>query len=306
MITGELRNQVDKLWTEFWTGGIANPLMVIEQIWKVIKAREALIKQQFEELGQTFPGIGLYEDIPGRWVIRGTLSFSATFKAATIADSFSILILLPEDYPKSPPDVQETGGRIPADFHQYPDRTLCLGAPVEVQRRFNADPRIVAFVETLLIEYLYGYAYFEKYGSMPFGELSHGAQGIREYYKEIFDIEDVQITLALLKIMADSAYRGHHPCPCGSGKILRKCHGSIMLRLIKHQPEESDVMYILDSLKQEELANFDWEPLPKELKRQFKKMLGQHVKLNKKMKRFNPNIWILGTNANNNTFGEQG
>lgn len=32
MINGELRNQIDKLWTEFWTGGIANPLMVIEQI----------------------------------------------------------------------------------------------------------------------------------------------------------------------------------------------------------------------------------------------------------------------------------
>lgn len=32
MITGELKSQVDKLWTEFWTGGIANPLTVIEQI----------------------------------------------------------------------------------------------------------------------------------------------------------------------------------------------------------------------------------------------------------------------------------
>ena len=32
MINGELRSQVDKLWTEFWTGGITNPLMVIEQI----------------------------------------------------------------------------------------------------------------------------------------------------------------------------------------------------------------------------------------------------------------------------------
>lgn len=32
MITGTLRNQIDKLWTEFWTGGITNPLTVIEQI----------------------------------------------------------------------------------------------------------------------------------------------------------------------------------------------------------------------------------------------------------------------------------
>jgi len=32
MITGELRSQVDKLWDTFWTGGISNPLEVIEQI----------------------------------------------------------------------------------------------------------------------------------------------------------------------------------------------------------------------------------------------------------------------------------
>jgi len=32
MITGELKSRVDKLWEEFWTGGITNPLTVIEQI----------------------------------------------------------------------------------------------------------------------------------------------------------------------------------------------------------------------------------------------------------------------------------
>ncbi len=31
MITGELRNKVDKIWEGFWTGGITNPLTVIEQ-----------------------------------------------------------------------------------------------------------------------------------------------------------------------------------------------------------------------------------------------------------------------------------
>lgn len=31
MITGELRNRVDKIWEHFWTGGITNPLEVIEQ-----------------------------------------------------------------------------------------------------------------------------------------------------------------------------------------------------------------------------------------------------------------------------------
>src|SRR5690606_185453 len=32
MITGELRHQVDRIWDAFWSGGISNPLEVMEQI----------------------------------------------------------------------------------------------------------------------------------------------------------------------------------------------------------------------------------------------------------------------------------
>ena len=39
MITGQLKNQIDRLWEEFWTGGISNPLTVIEQITFLMYAR---------------------------------------------------------------------------------------------------------------------------------------------------------------------------------------------------------------------------------------------------------------------------
>ena len=32
MITGELKNRIDSLWEIFWTGGLTNPLDVIEQM----------------------------------------------------------------------------------------------------------------------------------------------------------------------------------------------------------------------------------------------------------------------------------
>src|SRR2546426_1130435 len=32
MLTGELKNQIDRIWDAFWSGGISNPLEVIEQI----------------------------------------------------------------------------------------------------------------------------------------------------------------------------------------------------------------------------------------------------------------------------------
>lgn len=32
MLTGDIRNQIDRIWDAFWSGGISNPLEVIEQI----------------------------------------------------------------------------------------------------------------------------------------------------------------------------------------------------------------------------------------------------------------------------------
>jgi type I restriction enzyme M protein len=32
MITGEIRSQIDQIWNAFWSGGVSNPLSVIEQI----------------------------------------------------------------------------------------------------------------------------------------------------------------------------------------------------------------------------------------------------------------------------------
>ncbi len=39
MITGELKSKIDKLWEEFWVGGITNPLTVIEQITYLMYSR---------------------------------------------------------------------------------------------------------------------------------------------------------------------------------------------------------------------------------------------------------------------------
>lgn len=39
MITGTLRSEVDKLWNDFWTGGLSNPLLVIEQVTYLIFLR---------------------------------------------------------------------------------------------------------------------------------------------------------------------------------------------------------------------------------------------------------------------------
>ena len=57
MITGELRNKVDKIWETFWTGGITNPLSVIEQFTYLIFIKLLDDKQIREEMDANLLGI---------------------------------------------------------------------------------------------------------------------------------------------------------------------------------------------------------------------------------------------------------
>ncbi|MBT5269873.1 MAG: SAM-dependent DNA methyltransferase [Candidatus Marinimicrobia bacterium] len=61
MITGELRNQVDKIWESFWTGGIANPLTVIEQFTYLLFIRRLDERQLLEEKKSNIAGIKMGE-----------------------------------------------------------------------------------------------------------------------------------------------------------------------------------------------------------------------------------------------------
>jgi len=50
MFRGEIRSQIDAIWNAFWTGGIPNPLEVIEQITYLLFLRRLDEQQTLEEL----------------------------------------------------------------------------------------------------------------------------------------------------------------------------------------------------------------------------------------------------------------
>jgi type I restriction enzyme M protein len=49
MLTGELKNQIDRIWDAFWSGGISNPLEVMEQITYLLFLRRLDDQQMLEE-----------------------------------------------------------------------------------------------------------------------------------------------------------------------------------------------------------------------------------------------------------------
>lgn len=57
MITGDIKNKVDEIWEIFWTGGIANPLQVIEQLTYLLFIKALDDKQTLKEENDNAWGI---------------------------------------------------------------------------------------------------------------------------------------------------------------------------------------------------------------------------------------------------------
>lgn len=185
-----------------------------------------------------YPGLALTKDGEGKWIIQGVLEFSASYEAVDIRDKVQIEIIIPDDYPDIPPSVKETGGRIPKDFHTFPDGTLCLGTRIEVHMKFAETKSLLGFINGQVIPFLFSFCYWQQYGKMPFGELSHGGRGILEYYTQFFNVASAIVVIELLKILAENNYKGHHDCPCASGKRLRDCHGALLLKIGSYQDQD--------------------------------------------------------------------
>lgn len=63
MITGPLRNQVDRIWDAFWSGGISNPMTVIEQFTYLLFLKQLDERQASAEYQRTL-GVDAPDVIP--------------------------------------------------------------------------------------------------------------------------------------------------------------------------------------------------------------------------------------------------
>lgn len=72
MTTGELKSKIDRIWDSFWSGGISNPLEVIEQISYLLFLRRLDDLQTLAEKKARVTG-GVIEDpkfLPGQDHLR--------------------------------------------------------------------------------------------------------------------------------------------------------------------------------------------------------------------------------------------
>ncbi len=196
------------------------------------------IINEFLALQKNYTGLILEENNDNNsYTIKGRLFFDATYNGVEINECFDIKIFISPQYPEEIPSVWETTGRIPNKFHKLKNKSLCLGAPINVSTKFHENSSLLGFLNNLVIPYLFSFSYFEKHGRMPYGEQFHGGKGILENYKKIFNISDEVTVLYFLKIMAENSYKNNRykNCPCGSNKKLCYCHGEHLRRIMSFQ-----------------------------------------------------------------------
>lgn len=195
--------------------------------------REWYSELHVEDLLQDQTGLRIVPTGMDGLLIRGTLQFTAAErKSETITDQYDIELFVSPGFPRVLPVVYELAGRIPADFHKLEDESLCLGAPTEVRMRMKRNPTLPAFVNGLVIPYLYGYSYCEKHGVMPFGELEHGDEGIRQYLAGLFQTSNKRYAVEFLRLASMKKRDANKlPCPCGSGRRLGRCHNRVVNQL---------------------------------------------------------------------------
>jgi hypothetical protein len=170
-----------------------------------------------------YPGMALRPSRTGAAaLIEGRFSFAAN---DDIVDSYTLKIVIGQQFPREVPQVTETGGKIPrnGDFHVNPDNTLCLGSPLRLKTILAEAPDLVTFAERCLVPYLYRVS-AKLQRSDPLIGLEHGTPGIIDDYCEMFGLTSSHEVLEALHLLAmKKRIANKRPCPCGCGRRLGVC-----------------------------------------------------------------------------------
>jgi hypothetical protein len=173
----------------------------------------------------------------GLIVLRG--KFPITHAGREINRFFSE-IEIPGNFPKAWPRVWETAGRIPHTLarHVNPaDGTLCVVLPDEAFMRYAPTMTVLEYLNGPLRNFLIGQLCVDNGDPWPWGEHAHGFNGTVKYYADLLGVDDAITIGKILYVIWERRYKGHWRCPCGSGEIIRKCHGPTMRLIGERVPE---------------------------------------------------------------------
>ncbi len=177
-----------------------------------------------------YKSLTIHEVTEAEVKIIGSLRLNHSYDLVPYSEVFEVEVSIPKNYPKRLPTIKETSKKIDSSYnHVNYDNTLCLEVEKAMRTQLSPDYNLIEWIEKFVFPYFYSYCYHRDYGRYPFGERSHGAKGIIEYYKELFQVKTIEEARYLISAAKHyklgKVYKGHNICPCGNSKKVRECHG---------------------------------------------------------------------------------
>jgi hypothetical protein len=175
------------------------------------------------EVLEMFPKLKLFEKDKKKTVCGEIDIFDA---ADNYVDSFTINVAVPRNYPHGFPLLFETGKKfehIP-DRHINEDGSCCVCSLQESDLIRQKGISIKEFFLKYVIPYLANQLYFDSEEVWANGDYGHGAEGILQYYQELFEMESIEEVINLLSFFNTHKMNRNDDCFCGKKDKLKRCH----------------------------------------------------------------------------------
>lgn len=216
-------------------------------------------KSQVAAMLQKYPELRITSDSTSELVIAGRIQIARIFNDFPVVKKVHLEITIPIEQ-NIFPYVTDTGGHIDEKYpHRYSTGVLCLATEIDLRLHFAAGFDLVRWMEDFVETYYYSHDYYQRYNCYPFGDREHGFLGTIQSYCDWFSTPELdKVASILLKIEANDLYRGHHPCPCASGKKMRDCHGRQILYFYQHPKLRIQLLSDLNDIRKD-LQELEYE-----------------------------------------------
>lgn len=143
-------------------------------------------------------------------------------------DQFEVLILINKnEYPYTIPTVFEKTQKINRDwdFHISKKGECCLDIPHKLQKMKLRGIIFQEFYSEVIYPFFANFCYKESQGNYANGEYKHHIAGIAQFYKEEFNLENIELIMALIETSINPVkYPPNQKCPfCGKPKYKNCC-----------------------------------------------------------------------------------
>jgi hypothetical protein len=199
--------------------------------------------KQVASLLERYPNLTVTSKTENKVDIKGKIHINRNCDKISVCKEYGIEISIPLNSDKLP-TVRDTEKYIRNYPHLNWNKDLCLATDTDIYLRFRNGLDLIGWMRDYVEIYFVSYEYYKRYNRFPFGERAHGSQGILQFYRDYFNLSTTEQAKAVIIYALTQKYKGHHICPCGSGKKLRNCHGEAILNI------KNDA-YLLDLIKRD-------------------------------------------------------